>query len=360
MTATDAQRAAATERLRATLAAKKEAAAELDRALARDAGFPASSTWLQGLAPKILKSAPAFTSAGGAGWRVLAKAGPAVGDTIMVNLAPQHGLARPPKEQEVTVVSPLGARNGELWVLLGVDDPERLAEERAAAEKASKVKAEAARQEAIKHAQAAREDAVRKAEAAARRAEFQARMEAVRADEAQRVGALPAKEVHAEVLRYTEGVLRRLEIGPETLLDLTMRRDAAVNRLTEVQARSVAASVAVADALDVSVRPYELRDWITVVDDTEEAIAQARAGRLSMFVRNRRGKQTPVNARFASLSTVDWCIVARLDAIQGEHVTVTRTGGETKLMLINADVVHLGQFDGHDLVLIFDFEDVQR
>ncbi|KXO95012.1 hypothetical protein AXK56_20730 [Tsukamurella pulmonis] len=354
-----AQRAASTEKLRATLAAKKEAAAELDRALARDAGFPESSAWLQGLAPKVLKSAPAFTSARGAGWRVLAKAGPVVGDRIEVNLAPQQGLARPPKEQEVTAVSPLGARDGVLWVLLGVDDPERLVEKRAAAEKAAKAKAEAERIEALKRAKAAQEEALRKAEADARQAEVLARSKLAHREETERVSSLSVEAARDEVVLHTEQCLRQLEIAPEALLDLRLRRDAAVNGKSEMRIRSMAVEVAVAGRLDVPANPGDLFGWRTVVADVEEAFRRARAGRLPMTVLNkRRTKEVPVAARFVSLSG-DWRIVAHSDAIQGEHVTVTKNGGERKSMLINSDLVHLGQFDGRDLLLILDFEDVQ-
>ncbi|QIP38025.1 hypothetical protein G9444_0781 [Rhodococcus erythropolis] len=363
--AAQAKRDAAAAKRRATLAAKAAAAADLDRSIARDAGFPEHSAWLEAIKPKLLKAAaalPIWVQTTGGAFSVLAPAGAAVGDVITVSL--RDGGEQ---QREVTGVTRVGARGGQLWVLLATEDAARAADRREAAARAAeqreRANRERAEREAIERAEreakaeVAREKARAEAEAArARDAALAEEATAVYTAERERVDALTVAEVATELsaalLDRVTTLLKGVDT-PDGLVDALHARVVQLSlELSEEERRTGAAALAAEQQLGRSCRRARvLLTNPSAVQTAKQLLVKLRAGNLDRTVTDLRKR---VDARFIDVG--GWVVLA--DAAQcevGERLTVDKARGSSTI--VPRTVYPLGEHGGIELALIDEWDD---
>lgn len=294
-----------------TLAAKREAAAELDRQIAIAAGYPETSAFLAGVKPGVLKNLKQFGIGGqplikmGGTQAIIVPRGSAVGDQNWVD-------RKDGRDGFVVIIglTPLSARDGELWDLAAVEDltRHRRAVEAKAAEQAAAEKAKAARVSAATAAEAARRATV-------------AMSEAIAKAEAERIAGLDDDAVRAEVHRLAmERIHSDLgaDAAAETVDAITRDLDTVISTAEMSPLRLAAADLATGARMGVARRPRPLAAPLGLADCIADARHQIAEGfELVVVV---RGKRKEVTARWISIGG-EWKILAQ-DPV-GALVTVT-------------------------------------
>lgn len=346
-----ARKAAAAAKRRATAEAKRAAAAELDRQIARDAGYPESSSWLADVKHGLLKRAittPIFVNSA-LGWAVLTPTGRSVGDVIMVTRKDGGQVL-----EEITGITRLSARAGVLWDLATVEDA---AEAQRRRDKAAAAAAAAEREKAAKAAAAAaaRAEAAAAEEAALEAAEAARELtRTISAAEGDRVAGMGDDAVRAEVhSRARERVANTLGCGaPGEVVEAVGRAvDRAVADATGPQLRLAAVDLATAARMNVSRTPRMLVQPFELAATAADVRRRIASGRLDLTAVTRRGRRVYVDARWVDVGP-KWAVLAAADAID-DTVTVTRSGGSEQEI---EPVQRLPL--GDDMVLITDWIEV--